>query len=108
MSVAFYLNIVMGGLLTGLVYGLAALGLALIFNVVRVVNLAHGGMMAAGIYGAAALTAARGTDPLLALPAVAAFYVGCTLSSAVAWYRGKGGMWKGRAQAHTTDKQAKG
>ena len=72
MSVAFYLNSVMGGLLTGLVYGLAALGLALIFNVVRVVNLAHGGMMVAGIYGATALAAARGTDPLLALPAVAA------------------------------------
>ena len=47
-----------------------------------------------------------------ALPAVAAFYVGCTLSSAVAWYRGKGGMWKGRAQAHTQahtkEKQVKG
>jgi hopene-associated glycosyltransferase HpnB len=37
----------------------------------------------------------------LALPAVAGFYVGCTLASALAWYRGKGGMWKGRAQAHT-------
>ena len=36
-----------------------------------------------------------------ALPAVAAFYVGCTLYSALAWCRGKGGMWKGRAQAHT-------
>jgi len=72
MSVAFYLNIVMGGLLTGLVYGLAALGLALIFNVVRVVNLAHGGLMVAGMSAAAALAAARGTDPLLALPAVAA------------------------------------
>ena len=41
------------------------------------------------------------------LPAVAAFYVGCTLSSALAWYRGKGGMWKGRAQAHTTAPQPK-
>ena len=37
----------------------------------------------------------------LTLPLVAGFYVGCTLGSALAWYRGKGGMWKGRAQAHT-------
>ncbi len=43
-----------------------------------------------------------------ALLLVAAFYVGCTLSSAVAWYRGKGGMWKGRAQAHTAAPHAKG
>ena len=35
----------------------------------------------------------------LALPLVAAFYTGCTLWSALAWYRGAGGMWKGRAQA---------
>ena len=42
----------------------------------------------------------------LALPAVAAFYVGCTLASALAWYRGKGGMWKGRAQAHAKANKA--
>ncbi len=35
----------------------------------------------------------------LALPLVAAFYAACTLASALAWYRGRGGMWKGRAQA---------
>ena len=35
----------------------------------------------------------------MALPAIAAFYVGCTLWSALAYYRGRGGMWKGRAQA---------
>jgi hopene-associated glycosyltransferase HpnB len=35
----------------------------------------------------------------LALPLVAVFYLGCTLYSAVAYYRGRGGMWKGRAQA---------
>lgn len=35
----------------------------------------------------------------LALPAIAAFYAGCTLQSALAFYRGRGGMWKGRAQA---------
>lgn len=37
----------------------------------------------------------------LALPAIAAFYAGCTLLSAWQQYRGRGGMWKGRAQAVT-------
>jgi hopene-associated glycosyltransferase HpnB len=35
----------------------------------------------------------------LALPAIAAFYTGCTLLSAWQFHRGRGGMWKGRAQA---------
>jgi hopene-associated glycosyltransferase HpnB len=35
----------------------------------------------------------------LALPAIAAFYAGCTLLSAWQFHRGRGGMWKGRAQA---------
>ena len=35
----------------------------------------------------------------VALPLVALFYAGCTLGSALAHWRGRGGMWKGRAQA---------
>ena len=35
----------------------------------------------------------------LALPAIAAFYAGATLFSAWRHWQGKGGMWKGRAQA---------
>ena len=35
----------------------------------------------------------------LTLPAIAAFYAGCTLLSAWQQFRGRGGMWKGRAQA---------
>lgn len=34
----------------------------------------------------------------LALPAVAAFYCAATVHSAIAYRRGRGGMWKGRAQ----------
>ena len=37
-----------------------------------------------------------------ALPAIAAFYTGCTLLSAFQHMRGQGGMWKGRAQAAGT------
>ena len=32
------------------------------------------------------------------LPAIACFYLGCTLHSALAYHRGTGGRWKGRAQ----------
>ena len=38
------------GLLTGIVYGLMALGLSVIFGVVRVVNFAHGELMVVGMY----------------------------------------------------------
>lgn len=62
----YYLNIAASGLLTGLVYGLAALGLSVIFGVVRVVNFAHGEMMVAGMYGAVLLAGVLGLDPILA------------------------------------------
>ena len=79
-----YLNIVASGLLTGLVYGLAALGLSVIFGVVRVVNFAHGEMMVIGMYGAVVL-AGWGLDPLLAAPLVAAllFALGYVLQRGV-------------------------
>jgi hopene-associated glycosyltransferase HpnB len=40
----------------------------------------------------------RGWLWALSLPLAAAFYTGATLHSAVQYWRGKGGMWKGRAQ----------
>ena len=40
MPLDVYLNVAVSGLLTGLVYGLMALGLSVIFGVVRVVNFA--------------------------------------------------------------------
>ena len=50
MPVDLYLNVAVGGVLTGLVYGLMALGLSVIFGVVRVVNFAHGEMMTIAMY----------------------------------------------------------
>jgi branched-chain amino acid transport system permease protein len=69
-------NVVIAGVLTGLVYGLMALGLSVIFGVVRVVNFAHGEMMTIAMYAATALFAALQLDPFLAmLPVAAAFFV---------------------------------
>jgi hopene-associated glycosyltransferase HpnB len=42
-----------------------------------------------------------GRSPLWAplLPLIAAFYMGCTVHSAIQYWRGAGGLWKGRVQA---------
>jgi branched-chain amino acid transport system permease protein len=69
-------NVVVAGVLTGLVYGLMALGLSVIFGVVRVVNFAHGEMMTIAMYAATVLFAAWGLDPFLCiLPAAVAFFL---------------------------------
>jgi branched-chain amino acid transport system permease protein len=67
-----YLNVAVSGLLTGLVYGLMALGLSVIFGIVRVVNFAHGEMMTIAMYVAIMLFATFGLDPLVMLVPVAA------------------------------------
>jgi branched-chain amino acid transport system permease protein len=76
MAPELILNVVIAGVLTGLVYGLMALGLSVIFGVVRVVNFAHGEMMTVAMYAAAALFAAFSLDPFLAvLPVAAVFFL---------------------------------
>jgi len=68
--------VVIAGVLTGLVYGLMALGLSVIFGVVRVVNFAHGEMMTVAMYAATALFATFKLDPFLAvLPVAAVFFL---------------------------------
>ncbi len=67
-----YLNVAVGGVLTGLVYGLMALGLSVIFGVVRVVNFAHGEMMTIAMYIAVVLFTAFHLDPLIMLVPIAA------------------------------------
>jgi len=66
-----YLNVAVGGALTGLVYGLMALGLSVIFGVVRVVNFAHGEMMTIAMYIAVTLFTAFHLDPLIMLVPIA-------------------------------------
>jgi branched-chain amino acid transport system permease protein len=66
-----YLNVAVGGVLTGLVYGLMALGLSVIFGVVRVVNFAHGEMMTIAMYIAVVLFRTLHLDPLVMLVPIA-------------------------------------
>jgi len=60
--------IVMGFLLGGL-YALIALGLSLIFGVMRLINLAHGDLVILGSYLAYALVTILGQDPIVSLAA---------------------------------------
>jgi branched-chain amino acid transport system permease protein len=76
MAPELVLNVTLAGVLTGLVYGLMALGLSVIFGVVRVVNFAHGEMMTIAMYAATVLFAAFKLDPFLAvLPVALAFFL---------------------------------
>ena len=82
---SIYLNVVIQGVLTGLVYGLMALGLSVIFGVVRVVNFAHGEFAVIAMYAAFILFKAYGLDPLIAAApiALAFFAVGFALQMAL-------------------------
>lgn len=62
------------GLMLGFVYGLAAMGLTLIFGVMRVINLSHGPMIALGMYVVYVLFTNLGVNPYLGI--VAALVVG--------------------------------
>ncbi len=59
------------GLVIGIVYGVAAMGLTLIFGVMNVVNLAHGPIITLGMFGVYLLFQNVGMNPFLALIAVA-------------------------------------
>ena len=59
------------GLLLGFVYGVAAMGLTLIWGVMSVINLAHGPIIALGMFGAYLLFTHLGVNPYLAMAPVA-------------------------------------
>ncbi len=59
------------GLLIGFVYGIAAMGLTLIWGVVRIINLAHGALIALAMFGVYYLVLWTGVNPYIALPLVA-------------------------------------
>ncbi len=65
------------GLLIGGVYALVALGLTLIFGVLRIINFAHGTLMMLGMYATFFLYTEAGVDPYLSVLLVGpAFFVG--------------------------------
>jgi branched-subunit amino acid ABC-type transport system permease component len=59
------------GLLIGFVYGIAAMGLSLIWGVMDVINLAHAPLIALGMFGVYLLFNSVGLNPYLALIVIA-------------------------------------
>lgn len=64
----FYAQILVNGILLGGLYGLMALGMALVWGVLNIVNLAHGSLIMLGGYAVYYLFTVAGIDPFLALP----------------------------------------
>jgi branched-chain amino acid transport system permease protein len=72
---AMLAQVVVSGILAGALYAMVALGLALIYGVMRVINIAHGPLLMLGAYATYFVWRASGIDPYLTLPvAMAALF----------------------------------
>jgi branched-chain amino acid transport system permease protein len=80
-----YLNVIAGGVLIGLVYALIAIGLTVIFGVMRIVNFAHGEMVVIGMYGGYWAFELMELNALMAMPLAAAvlFVIGYALQRGI-------------------------
>jgi len=67
------LQSIINGLLMGSIYGLTALGLTLIFGIMKVINFAHGSILMVGMFAAYWLVLLTGLHPYLALLVVVPF-----------------------------------
>lgn len=69
-------QVVVSGILSGGLYSMVALGLALIFGVMRVINIAHGPLLMLGAYATFFLHSQLGMNPFLTVPiSMAALFV---------------------------------
>jgi branched-chain amino acid transport system permease protein len=66
-----FLASLIDGLLIGFVYGIAAMGLSLIWGVMDVINLAHGPIIALGMFGVYLLFSSIGLNPYASLLIIA-------------------------------------
>lgn len=73
---AMVAQVFVSGILAGALYAMVALGLALIFGVMRVINIAHGPLLMLGAYVTYFLYSELGLNPYLSLPlSMAALFV---------------------------------
>lgn len=70
-KIALLLTSLPDGLMLGFVYGVAAMGMTLIWGVMNVVNLAHGAMISAGMFGSYLVFIHWGFNPYVGLLVVA-------------------------------------
>ena len=76
---------ILHGLILGGAYGLIAVGLSVIFGVVRIINFAHGAMLMASAYAYYELFTRYDVDPFLAMIVIAPlfFVIGFLLQKVV-------------------------
>jgi branched-chain amino acid transport system permease protein len=88
-----FMQTLVWGIFTGAIYGIAAMGLALVFGVLKILNIAHGELVMLGGYVGFWAFTALGWDPFLALIIVmpALFVVGIILDRVV--YRWVSRQW---------------
>lgn len=67
---ATILQSIVSGILTGAIYGLAALGLSLAFGVLKVLNVAHGELIMLGGYATFFMFSLLGIDPFVSMAVV--------------------------------------
>jgi branched-chain amino acid transport system permease protein len=72
MTLQIIAQVVVSGILIGLIYALIAAGLSLIFGLMDVVNFAHGEFLMVAMYATFTLYVAFSLDPLVSLPVVVA------------------------------------
>ncbi|MBS3788771.1 branched-chain amino acid ABC transporter permease, partial [Candidatus Bipolaricaulota bacterium] len=78
-------QVILSGVLMGLIYALVAVGLTLIWGVMDIINFAHGDLMMWGMFVAYWGFALCGIDPLASIPlsAIGLFLLGAFLYKAV-------------------------
>jgi branched-chain amino acid transport system permease protein len=83
--VSSFMQTLVWGIFTGAIYGIAAMGLALVFGVLKILNIAHGELVMLGGYMGFWAFSALGLDPFLALIIVipAIFILGLILDRVV-------------------------
>jgi branched-chain amino acid transport system permease protein len=79
----FLIASLVDGLLLGFIYGIAAMGLSLIWGVMNVINLSHGPIIALGMFGVYLAFTGIGLNPYLTLILVAAG--GLLLGALIYW-----------------------
>lgn len=85
MSIESFFQTIVFGLFVGGIYGIAAMGLALVFGVMKMLNIAHGELVMLGGYVSFWAFTALGMDPFVSLAIVipALFFIGLILDRTV-------------------------
>ncbi len=85
MGFGSFIQTIVFGVFAGSIYGVAAMGLALVFGVMKILNIAHGELVMIGGYVGFWAFSTLGLDPLLSLPIVivALFALGLILDRIV-------------------------